>query len=253
MSELLAKIPDELKPWVAMGIGSFVMVIVVLFHGLGLHRVLVFHKSAEKQMLKGRPHVGMAMLLFGFAVFLLLLLHLVEIAGWAVVLTSLGLIKRVHDAAYFCANAYTTLGFGNVDLAMQWRNISPIIGISGLFTFAWTTSALVNVVAGHDRLLEQLHEEREKAKELRAALRQEIKDVRKKEGEAEAGIKAEASEKAVGTGLWQRWSIWRDENKKVVTLRKEELKDIADLYQKEQAEEDKLGPGDPEAKDERKK
>ena len=67
--------------------------------------------------------------------------------------------------------AYTTLGYGIVDLDPQWRNISPIIGISGLFTFAWTTSALVGVVTGHNRLLEQLEIEREKQLELRAAAR----------------------------------------------------------------------------------
>jgi len=90
---------------------------------------------------------------------------------WAGALRFLGVVPRVHNAVYFCANAYTTLGYGNVDLGEHWRNISPIIGMSGLFTFAWTTSSLVDVVRAHTGLLEQLESEREKEREIRMAAR----------------------------------------------------------------------------------
>jgi hypothetical protein len=101
----------------------------VLLQGFGLHWVLLFHMSSEKRLLKGRPHMVTAVVLFGAAIFLMLSLHLAEVIVWVVALVSLGLIERAHDATYFCANAYTTLGYGNVDLAMPWRNIRPIIGI----------------------------------------------------------------------------------------------------------------------------
>ncbi len=241
---LLMKVPDELKPWAAMGVGSLILVGLVLFHGIGIHRILVLHVSGEKRLRKGRPHVVQAVLLFGLAVFLLLLLHLLEVVTWAFMLMNMGLVERAHDAIYFCANAYTTLGFGSVDINPQWRNISPIIGISGLFTFAWTTSALVSVVGGHNKLLEQLHEEREKQKEMRGKLRKAIGEVRKRENETEMAERVAAKEKMAGASLRQRWEIWRDEKGKVVGLRKDELKEIAELYRKEQAEEEKLGPGD---------
>ena len=241
---LLMRVPDEFKPWAAMGVGSLILVCLVLFHGIGIHRILVLHVSGEKRLRKGRPHVVQAVMLFGLAIFLLLFLHLVEVVTWAFVLMSMGLVERAHDAIYFCANAYTTLGFGSVDINPQWRNISPIIGISGLFTFAWTTSALVSVVGGHNRLLEQLHEEREKQKEMRGELRNEIREVGTRESEAESAERVAAREKMVSASLRQRWEIWRDEKGKVVGLRKEELKEIAELYRKEQAEEEKLVPGE---------
>jgi hypothetical protein len=242
----LTKVPDELKPWVALGIGSFILVSLVLFHGIGIHRILMLHVWGEKRLRKGRPHVVQAVMLFGVAIFLLLFLHLVEVVTWAFVLLRMGLVERAHDAIYFCANAYTTLGFGSVDINPQWRNISPIIGISGLFTFAWTTSALVSVVGGHNRLLEQLHEEREKQKEMRGELRKAIGEVRKRENEMESGERVAAQEKMAGATFRQRWEIWRDEKGKVMGLRKDELKEIAELYRKEHTEEEKLGPGDEE-------
>ena len=186
---LLANIPDEFKPIAAIGVGALILVCLVLFHGAGLHHILVQHRRGERRLRLGRPHLVTASLLFGWSVFLMLLLHILEITTWAVVLTQTGLVVRPYDALYFCANAYTTLGFGSVDLATQWRNISPIIGFSGLFTFAWTTSALVQVVASQNQLIEQLEEEREQEKQLRSTLRKDEWDALKKERDAERAEK----------------------------------------------------------------
>lgn len=162
-SSLLAKIPDDLKPLAALGIGAVMLVFLVMFHGAGLHLILVLRKRRERRLrLERRPHLVAAFLLFGWSVFLMLTLHIAEFMLWAYSLTSLGLIARAYDAIYFCANAYTTLGYGSVDLEAHWRLISPIIGISGLFTFAWTTSALIDLVSSQRQLIDQLEDERER-------------------------------------------------------------------------------------------
>ena len=103
----------------------------------------------------------------------MLTLHIAEILIWSFLLTHLGLIERVRDSIYFCANAYTTVGYGQIALEDKWRNISPIIAFSGLFTFAWTTSSLVDLVRAHSQLIEQLEEERIKEMELRMSLRKD--------------------------------------------------------------------------------
>ena len=169
LSELLAKIPDEFKPLAALGIGAFMLVFLVLLHGTGLHGILVRRKRRELRLRAGRPLLIKGLLLFASTIFLMLALHIVGFMLWAYALRLMGLIPHVYDAIYFCANAYTTLGYGNVDLGAHWRNISPIIGISGLFTFAWTTSALVDVVASHNKLIGELEEEREQGIRKRLA------------------------------------------------------------------------------------
>jgi hypothetical protein len=242
---LLAKIPDEFKPMAAIGVGALILVCLVLLHGVGLHHILIQHKRGERRLRLGRPHLVAASLLFGWSVFLMLLLHILEITLWALVLTHTGLIVRAYDAIYFCANAYTTLGFGNVDLSTHWRIISPIIGISGLFTFAWTTSALVEVVAGHSQLIEQLEEEREQEKQLRSTLRKDEWDALKNERHAERAEKEKTRMQVVGTSFFQRRRIWKEERKRVADLRRAKAGEIADLRRKERQDEDKLGPGDP--------
>ncbi len=137
LHSLLMQIPDEFKPWAALMLGACILVGLVLVHGSGIHSILMYHTRNERRLWLGRPHHIEATILFGTSVFLMLGLHIFGVLVWAFLLKHLGLILKANDAIYFCANAYTTLGYGNVDIDPLWRNISPIIGISGLFTFAW--------------------------------------------------------------------------------------------------------------------
>lgn len=241
----LQQIPDELKPWAALGLGAVILVCLVLFHGSGIHAILLFHKRNEVRLWSGRPHQIEATMLFGTAVFLMLLLHIIGVLVWAFVLDHLGLIERAQDAIYFCANAYTTLGYGMVDLDPQWRNISPIIGISGLFTFAWTTSALVGVVSAHNRLLEQLVVERQKQLELRATGRNAAIAARTQEGEAERAAREKIATSYRGAGVRERFQEWREDHRELEALREAERAKIEGIRRKEREDEHKLGPGIP--------
>jgi hypothetical protein len=241
LSSLLRKIPDEFKPWAAICIGAFILVGVVLFHGFGLHRVLLQHKRGERRLRAGRPHLFAATFLFGWAVFLMLTLHIAEIMIWAFTLLYLGLIPRPENAIYFCANAYTTLGYGNVDLGAHWRNLSPIMGISGLFTFAWTTSSLVNVVGAHTRLLEQLEDEQEKQMAMRAAAREAERRALTAERDAEREAQDQARKQAAGRPLLERRKIWKEERRKIKELRAAESEEIERIRSKERADEEGLG------------
>jgi len=55
-------------------------------------------------------------------------------------------------AAFFAANTYTTLGYGTFVLPQEWNMMAPIIAISGLFTFGWTASVLVDFVRAANRV-----------------------------------------------------------------------------------------------------
>lgn len=252
LSSLLLKIPDEFKPMAAIGIGSIILVLLVLFHGFGLHRILVYYKRTELRLRLGRPHLGRAGFLFGGAIFLMLSLHIFEIIGWAYALIWLGLIVHPVDAIYFCGNAYTTLGYGTVDLEAHWRNISPIIAISSLFTFAWTTSVLVRIVADYLKLIEQLEVERGEELGLRAAARTAKHDVVKRETEAIKAERLRAQERAKGTSFSDRRAIRKEEK-----LEEEQMHDAIKLElwkirDKESHDEEMLGqtkaPNDSEIK-----
>ena len=80
------------------------------------------------------------------------MLHLIETLIWAAPLYVSGIIPNLRDAYYYVLESYTTLGEGNISLPYAWRLIGPIIAISGLFTFGWTGSVLVNVMSDFMKL-----------------------------------------------------------------------------------------------------
>jgi hypothetical protein len=246
-AELLRQIPAEFTLPAAIIIGSVILVCLVLFHGMGIHWVSTIHKRGELRLRAGRPHVFSAFLLFGTAVFLLLSLHIIGVIWWAIVLTQLGLIHTAKDAMYFCANAYTTLGYGQVDLDAQYRIISPIIGISGLFTFAWTTSMLVNIVRDHNALLETLELERAKEKQLRRNLKLAVGSALTQERNAERAESASIAEESAGASLVRHWRLWREERQKLKAIREGFCAETKDLIRQEQDAEHKLGSPSPEA------
>lgn len=240
LPRFLAGIPNEYKPLAAIIIGAIMMVFLVLVHGAGIHAILVLHKRRTMHLRLVRPRVIRAILLFGSVVFLLLSLHVVGFATWAYSLLFMGMVPRAYNALYFAANAYTTLGFGNVDLGSEWRNIAPIIGISGLFTFAWTTSALATVVTAHAELLEQLEVERAKEIHMRLDLAKNALDILGSERSAEQAERAKTRALTAGASFFQRLRIWRDERKRLMYLRHATVVKLAELRRKECGEEEKL-------------
>jgi hypothetical protein len=237
----------------ALWIGAFILVFLALFHGTGVHHILRMTRRGERRLLSGRPHLLAAEFLFGWSIFLMLTLHIAEILIWAFVLNRLGLIARVHDAIYFCANAYTTLGYGTIALEPQWRNISPVIAISGLFTFAWTTSTLVDVVRGHRVILDQLEDERDREIQLRTDLRKDEWAALTKERDVERSDRQKTKTQAPGLSFFQRRKIWREERKREEELRRAEATEIEELRRKERQDEESLGPGVPPEDSEGKK
>lgn len=245
----LRQIPDEFTLAAAIIIGSVILVGLVLFHGAGIHWILTFHKRGNLRLRSGRPHIFSAVILFGAAVFLLLSLHIIGVLAWAFSLTHLGLISDAKNAVYFCANAYTTLGYGQVDLDPHYRIISPIIGISGLFTFAWTTSALVTIVVGHNALIEQLEIERAKEKELRFNLKLANRAARSSEQESMRNEAIELAQETAGASLRRHWQLWRKERSKLKSIHKEYRAETKSLNRQERNAENNLGapPTDPTA------
>jgi hypothetical protein len=78
---------------------------------------------------------------------MLLSLHLVEMVAWSAALVYSGLVPDWRTAGFFAGNTYTTVGYGRFVLPAGWRMLAPIIAISGLFTFGWSGSVLVDLVA----------------------------------------------------------------------------------------------------------
>jgi hypothetical protein len=139
-------------PFPDLLLGGVLLVVVVLMHGIGI-RLINERFRSRSEVLARRPHASLRLdALLGVVVFLLLALHLAEIVFWTAALVYSRLVADWRTAAFFAANTYTTLGYGSFVLPPEWNMMSPIISISGLFTFGWTGSVLVGFVTTLNRL-----------------------------------------------------------------------------------------------------
>ena len=149
-------------PVEVLAFGAAMLLIIVLLHGAGLDAIITRYKKRSEMLRKRGWHPRLATLVFAGAILLMLCLHLAESILWGLVLNKSGLIADLRDSFYFSANTYTTLGYGRMLLSYDWRELAPIMAISGLFTFAWTTSEMFNIVEYHHGLVADLAAIRER-------------------------------------------------------------------------------------------
>jgi hypothetical protein len=126
--------------------GGGVLILIVLIHAAGVRTVANYTRRRTITIL-ARPSMWRADLLMSSSVFLLLALHVSEIFVWAAALVFAGLVSDWHTAGFFAGNTYTTVGYGAFVLPRGWEMVAPLIAMSGLFTFGWSGSVLVDLVA----------------------------------------------------------------------------------------------------------
>jgi hypothetical protein len=163
---MLMQVREDLIPFAVVVLGGTMLVIIVLLHGFGLDRVVAQYKRRAAKLRKESRHPRLTVLVFAATIFRMLLLHLAEICIWGSVLRGGGLVNNLHEAVYFSANTYTTLGMGSMALPHNWHELSPMIAISGLFAFAWTTSEMFNIVGDQHDLVAGLSANRQKRRSI---------------------------------------------------------------------------------------
>jgi hypothetical protein len=136
---------SEAFPFADIVFGGGMLILVVLMHAAGL-RLIGNRFTKREQWANGRLSRWRVDLLMGGAIALLLWLHISENILWTAVLVWTGLIPDWRSAGFFVGNTYTTIGYGTFLLPPKWEMLAPIIAISGLFTFGWSGSVLVNFV-----------------------------------------------------------------------------------------------------------
>jgi hypothetical protein len=125
-------------------IASFLVATTVTIHAAGLGMALshVLH-SAERPETRFWP---ITWLLIRIA-WLLIVIHMAEIALWALFFWWEKCLPNVESAFYFSGVTYATLGYGDLLLPKEWRLFGPLealtgnlmVGLSIAFFFAVVT------------------------------------------------------------------------------------------------------------------
>lgn len=65
---------------------------------------------------------------------------------WALTMLALGIFDTLELAVYFALVAFTTLGFGDVLLPMEWRLLSGMAALNGLLNIGLVTAGMVETL-----------------------------------------------------------------------------------------------------------
>jgi hypothetical protein len=133
-----------------LAFGGGMLLVIMLVHAAGV-RGVTNHVASRQERIAARPTAWRADVLMSSAVLMLLALHVVEILIWSTVLVYAGLVPDWRIAGLFAGSTYTTIGYNDI-LPRGWGMLSPLIAISGLFSFGWSGSVLVDVVARCHRI-----------------------------------------------------------------------------------------------------
>lgn len=79
------------------------------------------------------------------SVAVLMIAHGLEVLVWALVYRLVDLVP-VGDGFYFAFVNYTTLGYGDMLPAPEWRMLGPITAANGVLLFGWSTAVIFEVL-----------------------------------------------------------------------------------------------------------
>jgi hypothetical protein len=124
--------------------GGLLMGLSIAIHGLGTFQVLRVTTALSERMEEVRKRVrvvGTGIMIL--AVWIIVLIHLTEIAVWAIFYVWKDAQPNVFSAFYNAMLNYTTLQAGY--LPPRWRLLEGMLGMTGLLTFAWSTTILFSM------------------------------------------------------------------------------------------------------------
>ena len=123
--------------------GGLLVAVTMTLHGFGMLAVLRVN-HAVKQWAASKTGLLAGLLPVILASWMIMFVHLVEVAVWALFFIWKGAFQNSSIAYYFSLNEYTTVG-SNFNLPLQWRLLEGMIATAGLLTFAWSTGILVTL------------------------------------------------------------------------------------------------------------
>jgi hypothetical protein len=92
------------------------------------------------------PHGPKLIAVLTMAMLWTLMMMTVSVWIWAIALWILNIFQTIEASVYFSLVAFTTLGFGDILLPMEWRLLGGLAAANGLLIFGILTAMLVETL-----------------------------------------------------------------------------------------------------------
>jgi hypothetical protein len=127
------------------------LAVCVIVHAVGL--ALALRRLARSPRTPPVRHAVYAIQVLVAVASWLLVLHLIEIAVWALFYFGLKCLPDLETSLYFSGVTYATVGFGDIVLPHEWRLLAPMEGLTGILMCGLSTGFFFVIVS---RLAERL-------------------------------------------------------------------------------------------------
>lgn len=71
---------------------------------------------------------------------------MIDVCLWAAFYYLSGALPTFDDATYFSIVTFTTVGYGDIVLAKDWRHVAAFEAINGWIIFGWATALIMSVI-----------------------------------------------------------------------------------------------------------
>ncbi len=92
------------------------------------------------------PHSPKLTLVLVGAVLMILLLLTLSVWLWALAFVGLGVFTALEPAVYYSIVAFTTLGYGDIILPLDWRILGGMTAVNGLLNIGLYTALMVEIL-----------------------------------------------------------------------------------------------------------
>jgi voltage-gated potassium channel Kch len=123
----------------AAGLIAATVAIQALFMSTGLRTFKWIEEHRPKMMARNPTIVTVIWILF------LLVPIILDITLWATFYVQTAL-PNFEEALYFSTVTFTTVGYGDVVLGREWRQLATFEAINGWVIFGWATALIIAVI-----------------------------------------------------------------------------------------------------------
>ncbi|MCP4209127.1 MAG: two pore domain potassium channel family protein [Shimia sp.] len=125
--------------------GSVVLSACALIH-VGLLACMIEALSYMGRWVRNRSRMLRTTAVVGAAFVMIVSSHTIQVWLWAAVLLYMDAFEYLYDALYFSLVTYTTVGYGDVVLPVEFRVFGAFGGVTGILCFGISTAFLVSLI-----------------------------------------------------------------------------------------------------------
>jgi len=131
--------------FIQLALGSVLLVLSVMIAGTSFW-LLEWRMTLMRPWLTRAPHRPKLVLVLCVTALWVLLQMTLAVWMWAFTMLALGIFETLEVSVYFALVAFTTLGFGDILLPMEWRLLAGMAALNGLLNIGLVTAAMVETL-----------------------------------------------------------------------------------------------------------